>query len=159
MPTPIAYPDTTGFRAGWQSLILKVDNQEFLGYAACEAERARERALVFGTNADPIGKTRGKNTYKASIGVYVAEFKTFMVDHFGPGYGDRTFTFQMTITENGYDTQTVICYGCTIDKTTFSFSEGSDPLKVEGIDLNPVKIVWDGVNDNARPLGRQPSIG
>jgi hypothetical protein len=159
MPTPIRYPDTTGFRAGWQSLILKVDGQEFVGFVACEGERARERALVFGTNADPIGKTRGKNTYKASIGVYVAEFKQFMVDHFGPGYGDRSFTFQMTIAENGYDVQTVICYGCTLDKTTFSFSEGSDPLKVEGIDLNPVKIVWDGVDDNARPLGAQPSIG
>lgn len=159
MPTPIQYPDTTGFRASWQSVICKVNRQEFLGYTAVSLERTRERVLVYGTNADPIGKTRGKNTYKASIGVYLAEFNTFMLQQFGQGWGDKTFTFQITVTENGYDTVTAQCYGCTIDVSKYDFSESADPLKVEGIELNPVKIVWDGLNDNARPLGRQPSIG
>lgn len=159
MPTPIRYPDTTGFRAGWQSLILKVDGQEFLGYVACSGERTRERVLVYGTNADPIGKTRGKNTYKASVGVYLAEFNSFMIQHFGAGWGDQQFTFEVTITENGYDTQTVRCMGCTVDVAKFDWSEGADPLKVEGIELNPVKIIWNGIDDNANPLRGSPALG
>jgi hypothetical protein len=159
MPTPIRYPDTTGYRASFPSIVVKVDAQEFPGFVAVNAERTRERVLVYGANADPIGKTRGKNTYKASLGVYLAEFNAFMIQHFGAGWGDRQFTFEITVTENGYDTQTARCAGCTIDVTKWDFSESADPLKVEGIELNPTKIVWNGVDDNARPLRGAPALG
>lgn len=160
MPTPIRYPDTTGFRAGGQSLILKIDRQEFPGFTTVEGERTRERVLVYGANADPIGKTRGKNTYKASVGMYPAEFNLFMVDHFGPGWGDRQFSAQVLINENGYDTIDVRLLGCTIDVMKFSFdSTSADPLKIEGIDFNPVKILWNNIDDNFRPLTGGVAIG
>lgn len=158
MATPIRYPDTIGFRASFQSTILKIDGQEFPGFVAVEAERARERVLVYGANADPLGKTRGKNSYKASVGVYLAEFNAYMLEHFGDGWGDRPFTAQVSVTENGYDTVTVIMYGCTVDVAKFSASEGADPLKVEGIELSPTKIVWNGLDDNARPLRGAASV-
>lgn len=159
MPTPIRYPDTTGFRAGFQSVILKVDRQEFSGFTAVDGERTRERALVYGANADPIGKTRGKNTYKMSIGMYVAEFNNFMIQHFGAGWGDQPFNVEVVVNENGYDTQQYLGLGCTVDVAKFSFSEGTDPLKFEGIELNPIKILFNGIDDNAQPLTTAPSIG
>lgn len=159
MPTPIRYPDTTGFRASFQSVILKIDGQEFPGFVAVDGERTRERALVYGANADPIGKTRGKNTYKMSVGLYVAEFNNFMIQHFGPGWGDVPFQAEVTINENGYDTQQYLGIGCTVDVAKFSFAEGSDPLKFEGVEFNPTKVIFNGVDDNARPLATPPAIG
>lgn len=159
MPTPIRYPDTIGFRASFQSVILKIDGQEFPGFVAVDGERTRERVLVYGANADPIGKTRGKNTYKMSVGVYVAEFNNYVIQHFGAGWGDQPFEAEVQINENGYDTQQYLGLGCTIDVTKWSFAEGADPLKFEGIEFNPIKILFNGVDDNANPLGQAPAIG
>lgn len=160
MPTTINYPDTTGFRAAGASVILKIDDQEFPGWTAVEGERTRERVLVWGANADPLGKTRGKNTYKASVGMYPAEFNVFMVQHFGPGWGDRQFSAQVIVNENGYDTIDIRMTGCTVDVMKFSFaSDSADPLKIEGIELNPIKITWNGVDDNARPLRGAVAVG
>lgn len=151
MPTAISYPDTTGFRAGFQSTTLKINGVEFTGYKSLEGERTRERGVVYGPNADPLGKTRGKNSYKFSVEVYVAEFKAFMVDQFGAGYGDVQFSCEVDITEQGYDTQTHLIRGCTIDSSNFSFSEGTDALTMK-VDFNPTKILFNKVDDNARPL-------
>lgn len=157
MPIPIAYPDTTGFRAGFQSVVLKIDNQEFVGFKSVEGERTRDRPKVYGANADPIGKVRGKNDYKFKVTVYVAEFKAFVTDHFGAGYGDKVFSCQVDITENGYDTQTHQILGCTIDSSVFSFGEGTDPLTFD-IEFNPTKIIFNKTDDNARPLGGSVAI-
>lgn len=155
MPIPIRYPDLTGNRAGFSSLIFKIAGEEFVGFVAVSAERTRERVLVYGANADPIGKTRGKNTYKASIGLYLAEFDFFMIQRFGAGWGDVPFGAEVIATENGYDTQHVLLQGCTVDVAKFDWSESADPLKIEGVELNPIKVTWNGKNDNRRPLGRR----
>jgi len=159
VPIPLRYPDITGFRAGYSSVILKINQQEFVGFTAVSGERTRERVLVYGANADPIGKTRGKNTYKASIGVYLAEFNAFMIEQFGPGWGDVMFTAEVIVTENGYDTMQFLCQGCTVDVMKYDWSESADPLKIEGIELNPVKIIVNGIDDNARPLGVPVAAG
>lgn len=158
MPTPIAYPDITGYRAGFQSTVVKVDGQEFVGFKEIKLSRKRERGVVKGANADPIGKTRGSNSYEASITVYVAEFKAFMTDHFGAGYGDRSFTFDVFITENGYDTQHHRALGCTIDETEISSSDGTDAIAVP-VNLAPIKVIFNNTDDNARPLRAAPAIG
>ena len=157
MPTPISYPDTVGFRAGFQSVILKIDGQEFTGFKSVEMSRTRSRGIVKGASADPLGKTRGSNEYKMSVEVYVAEFKAFMIDQFGAGYGDKLFSCEVDITENGYDTQTVQALGCTIDESTLSFAEGTDALTY-AIEFNPVKVIFNKTDDNARPLGGSVAI-
>lgn len=160
MPTPIAYPDTTGFRASSNSAILKIFGNEFVGYTEVKGGRKRERAMVPGANADDIGKTRGKNKYTLTIAVYVAEWKAFVLDVLGNGYGDRQGRVEITITEQGYDTQTWDFRGCTIDGGELGVNtSNSDPLKVESIELSPLKMYVNGIDDNARPLGGPPAIG
>ncbi len=151
MATPIQYAIINGARASFTSLILKIDGQEFAGFKAVTMNRKRDRGWARGANPDPLGKTRGANTYEHNVEVYVAEWKAFMLDHFGPGYGDRFFSNELTITENGFDTQTHEARGCTIDTSELSFSEGNDALTVK-IDFSPVKILFNGIDDNETPL-------
>lgn len=158
MPTTISYPDTVGFRAGFNSTIVKLAGQEFVGYKEGKLSRKRSRGIVKGANADPLGKTRGSNEYEASLTVFTAEFKAFVLDTFGPGYGDVQFTLEVTITENGYDTQTHYARGCTIDTTEFAFAEGTDALTMQ-MDFTPTKVLFGGVDDNERPLQGAVSIG
>ena len=160
MPIPIAYPDTTGFRASPVDAIVKVNGNEFVGFAEVKGSRKRERVLVKGANADPIGKTRGMNTYALTMSVYAAEWKAFFTDTFGAGYGDAQFRVEITITAQGYDTQTWDFRGCTTDGSEMTVSTGgADPLKVESIEFNPTKMYFNGVDDNALPLGGPPAIG
>lgn len=162
MPVTIAYPNTTGFRASSNSAILKVNGIEFVGFTEVKGGRKRERTMVQGANADDIGKTRGKNKYTLTIGVYIAEWKAFFLDpaNFGNGYGDQMFRVEVTLTENGYDTQTWDFRGCTNDGGELGVNtSNSDPLKVESIELSPLKMYINGIDDNANPLGGPPAIG
>lgn len=157
MPTPVKYPDTTGFRADFSATVLRIDGQQFVGYKSIEMSRTRERAVVKGANADPLGKTRGSNSYKMTVEVYVAEFKAFLLDHFGAGYGDVMFAAEVDVTEGGYDTQTHRAEGCSVDSTDASWSQGTDPLTAK-VDFGPVKIKFAGVDDNAVPLQGAPAL-
>jgi hypothetical protein len=162
MTTPIAYPDTNGFRASPVSAVVKVNGNEFVGFKEITGSRKRERGMVTGANADPIGKTRGMNKYALSMSVYLAEWKAFLLDpsNFGNGYGDVPYPVEITVTENGYDTQTWRFEGCTTDGNELKVStSGTDALAVESIDFNPLKLYINNLDDNAQPLGGAPAIG
>lgn len=162
MPIPITYPDFSGFRASSNSSIVKVNGNEFVGFVEVKGGRKRDRKIVPGANADPIGKTRGKNNYSLTMSVYIAEWKAFFLDpsNFGAGYGDVSYPVEIVVTENGYDTQTYRFDGCTTDGAELTVNvDNSDPLKIETIEFNPLKMTINGIDDNATPLGGPPSIG
>jgi hypothetical protein len=85
-----------------------------------------------------------------------AEFKAFVTDHFGAGYGDKSFTTQVSYIENGMDPQDIQALGCTIDEQKLSASQGPDALTVD-LDFAPIKIIENGVDDNATPLVGAPA--
>ena len=166
MPTAIAYPDTTGFRASSDSAILKVAGIEITGFVEVKGSRKRERVIVQGPNADPLGKTRGKNTYSLTLSLYAAEMYLLVYalqngyNGSGTSYGDTMFRVEVTITEQGYDTQTWDFRGCTLDGQELTVTASSaDPLKVETIEFTPLKLYINGIDDNAKPLTGVPSVG
>lgn len=150
--SPIAYPIVNGVRASFPSVELKLNGQIFIGFKSINYSRTRNRTMVYGNNVDPIGKTRGKNEYKADCELYIAEFHQFLIDTLGgAGYGDVIFNISVTISEPGFDTIADQIIGCTLDSTDASNAEGADPL-VRKFELNPIKVIYGGVDDNAIPL-------
>lgn len=150
MTTPIQYPLINGVRHSFASIELKLNNLIFIGFKSINYNRTRNRAFVRGNHPDPIGKTRGENEYKADTELYLAEFNMFQAE-LGPGYGDVFFQILVTYSENGFDTIQDVINGCTLDTTDVSQSQGSDPL-VRKFDLNPLKILFNGVDDLLSPL-------
>ena len=64
MPIPIPYPQTTGFREGFQSVVWKINRNNIgFGFKTVEGGVKRDRGIVWGANSEPLGKTRGKSTY------------------------------------------------------------------------------------------------
>jgi hypothetical protein len=129
----------------------------FRGYKAINYGRTRSRTFVYGTHPDPIGKTRGKNEYKADLEVLLAEFYQLQdaLQAIQAGYGDVFFQFIVTYSENGFDTKTDTIIGCTLDLTEASQAEGTDALHRK-ISLSPLKILINGIDDCAIPLAPLP---
>lgn len=151
MPTSIRYPLINGVRHSFASIIFKLDGQEFSGIKSVTYARHRERGVGHGTNPDPLFKTRGKNTYECEVEVYHAEWKAFVLEHFGRGYGDKMFPIEVSYADSGFPTQTDRIYGNTIDDSEGGGTEGTDPL-TRKFKTSPIKIIFDGEDDNATPL-------
>lgn len=150
--TPIPYPLVNGVRHSFASIELKLDGQVFIGFKSISYSRKRDRGIVHGNHPDPIGKTRGKNTYEGSCELYLAEWQFFVTGVLGgAGYGDRFFDVLVTYSENGFDTIQDVIKGCTMDSTEGEGSEGTDAL-TRKVDLKPLKILFNGVDDLAVPL-------
>lgn len=88
------------------------------------------------------------------IGQGAGAFAAPLTDAIGlntTGYGDQLFSIHVTYTENGFTTITDILLGCTVDSTEASQSQSADAL-VRKIDLGPLKILYNGIDDLLTPL-------
>jgi hypothetical protein len=155
MPTPLAFPLVQGVRHGYSSIELKMAGQIFIGFKSINYSRTRSRGLVRGNHPDPIGWTRGENEYKGDCEIYLAEWNLFQELLGGPGYGDVAFTVLVTYGENGFDTITDELIGCHMDGTDVGNGQGTDAL-ARKIELNPLKILFNGKDDVSTPLGPPP---
>lgn len=155
MGTPIQYPLVNGVRHSFASIELKVAGQIFIGFKEVNYSRTRTRAEVRGNHSDPLGKTIGENAYSADITFLLAEFNQLCA-LLGAGYGDVFFTCTVTYSANGFDTIQDVITGGTIDTTEASNAQGPDPT-VRKVDLKPLKILFNGVDDLAVPLTGVPA--
>lgn len=148
MAGPILYPMINGVRHDFSSIEVVFGPHILIGFKSVNYSRTRTRTMVYGTSPDPLGKTRGKNEYKADCEMLLSEFDLVSAL---PGYGDIPFTMVVTYSTNGIDTVADVLINCTIDSTDASNAEGADPT-VRKIELNPTKILFGGKDDMLVPL-------
>jgi len=154
MATPIPFPLVNGTRHSFSSIELKIAGQIFVGFKSINYGITRSRGLVRGNHPDPIGWTRGENEYKADCELYLAEWN-LLQSQLGPGWGDVPFVVLVTYGENEFDTITDELIGCHLDGTDISNGQGTDAL-VRKVELNPLKILLNGLDNNTTPLGPPP---
>ena len=166
MTTPIAYPLLNGVRQSFVSTEITFQqpaigatqggqslNLALRGYTSMKYGRVRSRTKVWGNHPDPIGKTRGKNDYTGEFKYLLAEVVLIRaaLQSLGGGYGDVMFNVHITHSENGFDTHVIDILGCTFDKDEISLAEGTEASAID-LDFNPLKVKYDGVDDNTIPL-------
>jgi hypothetical protein len=166
MTTPISYPLVDGFRKSFVSIeaVFTAKSAQggpamslnFRGFKNIEMSRTRTRVEARGNHPDPLGKTRGTNAYKAAVEILIEEFNQLQAELAGinSAYGDVLFTFTRTYTENGSDTITDTAIGCSFDTTESTDAEGAEP-SMRKIELNPLKILFNGIDDTT-PLAPVP---
>lgn len=161
---PIPYPDSLGARHSFVSLKAIVAGLPILGLKKCSYSRIRTREILHGTHSDPIGKTQGENAYKASLDLYLAEYQQLKAalvqqgEAQGIGYGDVFFVIQAQYSAPGFAIIQDEIQGCTLDETSAEQSQGPSAL-IRGIELNPLKILFDGDDDVAPQLIRVAEAG
>lgn len=149
-PSPIAYPLLNGVRHSFASVEFKFNGLIYVGVASMNYKRTRTRGWVRGNHPDPLGKTLGENEYTADVELYLAEWNVFQAN-LGAGYGDVFFDATATYSSNGFDLISDTILGCTFDTTEVALAKGTDGLSRK-IELNPVKILFNGKEDLAVPL-------
>lgn len=153
---PIQYPLVNGVRHSFASIELKVGTDIYNGFRAIDYNRVRTRAKPRGNHPDPYGKTIGENDYTATIEFYLAEFYR-LINSLGNGYGDIPVEVSVTYAvpaiggSPAFVTHQDIIKGGTIDSSEASQQTGPDAL-TRKIDLNPTKILYDGLEDLLVPL-------
>lgn len=163
MTTPLSYPLVNGNRHAWASVEIKLAGLIFY-CTAINYARKRNREMVRLNHPDPVGKTIGENDYTGDCEMLVAEYNAFQAaliaqasaQGLNGGYGDIRFPAIVTYTENGFDTIVDTLIGCTMDSTDAAGAQGPNAIKRK-FDLSPLKILFNGQDDLATPLGAPPA--
>lgn len=162
MALPLIYPQINGVKYDFSSIELNLNGQSFVGFKSINYSRTRTRTKVYGSNSDPLAKTKGTNDYSGDCEVYLAEWNYFQQNILIPyalqqtgtgGYGDVFFTVTVSYRTNTSDLISDTLAGCTLDSTEASQSQGTDAL-IRKMMLNPLKIYFGGVefDDLSVPL-------
>ena len=148
----IQYPLVQGVRMDPSSveLFFGAPISLIIMFVSISWKRTRSRTKVQLNHPDPVGKTRGKNEYDCSLELAIEEYNVIQ-RVLGPGYGDIPFQITLNITELGFDNQVVQVQNCTLDEDDGDAS-GTNGL-TRKIALNPTKILVNGLDDCAVPLG------
>jgi hypothetical protein len=147
----ISYPMVQGVRVDPSSVEMRLGSPVNLIvlFVSVSWKRSRSRTKLVLNHPDPVGKTRGKNEYEASLELAIAEYNA-IVNVLGAGYGDKSFQITLNIKETGFDPVVVQIQNCTLDEDDGDAS-GSNAL-TRKIALNPTKILVNGLDDLAVPL-------
>lgn len=146
----IQYPLINGTRHEWSSVELKIKNQVFVGVKAFDYSDKLEPTKVYGTHAQPIGRTRGVYSAEGSIELWLAEYNELM-KLLGPGFKEVSFDTVASYSESAFDTITDEILGCRIKGLAASQAQGADALSRK-LDLDIMLIRWNGLESIAKPL-------
>lgn len=164
MPTPVLYPLINGTRHSFASVEAKVAGQIF-PLVEINYNRERKREYLRGNHPDPFGKTLGENEYTADGTWPLAEWNLIQAllqkkavqggAQARAGYGNVFFPIYVTYSENGFDTICDVLIGCTLDSAEAAAKQGPSPMLRKSM-LNPVKILYNGIDDVTVPLVAPP---
>jgi hypothetical protein len=149
----VPFPIINGVMHSYASIeaILGPAGRVSVAMSSINYSRKRDRDMPRGAHPDPIGKTRGDNKYDGDCELYLVQWQLLQVSMGLEGYGDIPFPIFVTYSDIGMPTIVDTLLGCTIDSTEVSQSQSNKALSRK-IDLSPVKIYFNGVDDNIIPL-------
>jgi hypothetical protein len=155
---PVQYPLINGVSYSWASIEFKfAGGPPITAVLSCDYKINRERKKTFGTNVNPLRKTRGKIDYSSKwkmalpeaynlIGALGAQDPTGL-----NAYGDVFWVATVTYSENGFSTNVITIEGNTMDTWENSHAEGVEEPVVE-FETNPLLILLNGQPMSSIPL-------
>jgi hypothetical protein len=146
---PLQYPLVNGFSYSWASVEFKFNNAPIITVQSIDYKITNDRKQPYGTNPNPLSKTRGKITNSCKVKILLLELDGFLGalaqnDPTGNNaYGDVFFEVDVTYSENGVGVIADTILGCTVNSVEQSSAEGPDALMVE-MELQPLQILRNG---------------
>lgn len=153
----LSYPLINGIRHEWSSVEIKLDGDVYVGVKEIKYSASLKGSKMRGTHPAPIGRTRGEYDCEASIVLWFAEAVQFR-KKLGAGYLEKAFDIVVSYVEDGFDTVVDEIIGCRITKDEGGGSQSPDGLTISW-DLDPMKIIFDGVEGLKTPLEKLAAAG
>jgi hypothetical protein len=155
---PLQYPLINGVSYSWASIEFKfAGGPGITAVLSTDYKITRERKKTYGTNVNPLRKTRGKIDYSAKWKMALPEAYNLIgalgaQDPTGQNaYGDVFWVATITYSENGFSTINVVIEGNTLDTWENSHAEGVEEPVVE-FESNPLRILVNGQPMSSIPL-------
>lgn len=154
---PLQYPLINGFSYSWASLEFKFLGSPIITVQSIDYAAKTERKQPYGTNPNPLSKTRGKLGNTAKVKMLAAEAYALIgalgaLDPTGNNaYGDVFFNVTVSFSEAGQAVIVDTIVGCTVDTFEQSSAEGTDAIMIE-MELNPLQILRNGQQASSAPL-------
>ena len=156
--TPLTYPFTRP-AVSFGHIQMLLAGFPIMAFTGITYGRVRSREMLYGPNADPLGKSLGTNAYKCSLELYFSQFNQAISQLVLAGaidptvtYGDFQFDINVTYNAPGFGVVTDIIAGCTWDSSEADNPQSNAALKRK-VELSPLKIYFNGQEDNSMPLG------
>jgi hypothetical protein len=152
---PLQYPNVNGFAYSWASVEFRFSGAPIVTVQSIDYKAVHRRKQPFGTNVNPLAKTRGQIDNTCKVKILLAELDQFLgalgaLDITGNNaYGDVFFVTTVKYAEFGAPIIIDTLNGCTVDSVEQSSSEGVDAIMAE-MELNPLQILRNG-----RPMSSQ----
>jgi hypothetical protein len=140
MPLP-SYPEYNGNRFSWASIQIRFNGKRYIGVKSLKCSQELEPEMVYGTSAQPIGRTQGDLKPDASLEMYTAEADA-LIDDLGDGYMEKEFDIHVAFQE-GAKISTRVLKKCRLKKVDESHSRGTDALTTT-FDLSVMWIERNG---------------
>ncbi len=151
MATAVPYPLVNGNYHAFASIEVKTaDGNIYTGVKAVNYKNSLKPTKVRGTNAEPIGRTRGDYDAEGDVEFYEQQGHQFL-QALGNGYGEKPFDMTVTFSETGLDTIQHQLIGCRIEEVDSSNSQSTDASTIK-FTLNVMKIKMDGLEMLINPL-------
>ena len=169
MASPLAYPLINGKRQDGNSIVLNLAGQQFKGFDSIDYSYTKERPMMYGAHPDPLAKGVGKNTYKASCELYLAEWNYWLNNVLipaalaqgwavtGSGVAQLPLVIVVNYLSPGMDLVTDTLVGCTLDGLEGNNKVGTEFIKRK-VELAPLKIYYGGIELESVALGPDPGM-
>ena len=154
---PMVYPLINGYRPSWASIEFKFNGTIVVAINKAKYGAKRTRTQPYGTNVNPLAKTRGKIAYNGNVTWLLTEYYNFIgilgaADPTGQNsYGDAFFGVDITYQDTGGGIIHDQLLGCTIDEDDSAHTEGAETLMVT-TDLAPLLVLRNGQPMSSQPL-------
>jgi hypothetical protein len=156
---PLLVPVTSGFVPSFANVRLNAAGMDFSGgFAELKYDVKVVGEQVESNNMDPVGETIGTAKYTASGKFYrlwLINFIAQITNQLGPGWAAQPFNVYVGIVADlsiGQVTQTDTLLSCKLRSLALAGQKGNSALTGD-IDLSPLKILINGVDNNPCPLG------
>lgn len=155
---PIVYPFINGFRPSWASLEFRFGGALNYSVQSINYKIERTRKKTYGTNTEPLGKTRGFVDYTCKVKMLLAEFNQLIAqlgnqDQTGNNaFGDVFFNIDVSYSEANSNLIADKIIGCTIDSVEQDSAVGAEDIVVE-FETAPLKITRNGQQMSSQTLG------
>jgi hypothetical protein len=146
----VQYPLINGVFHEWSSVEFKIKGKVYRRVKSINYQEELKPTKVYGTSADPIGRTRGMREAEGDVEVYLDEFRQIVAD-VGAGFGELVFDVTVSYSETAVSTVTDHLIGCRFEQVGASQSQSADAL-TRKLKLSTLSIKWNGVDLLKKPL-------
>lgn len=154
----INYPEVNGSRPDWSRIKIKLGapiNKEIIGFTSIDYKDPLKPTKLYGTNSEPIGRTRGQVEPDGSLEGYLDEIDE-LITTLGNGYKEIPFDVEVSYTKVDSAIKVDQLIGCRIIDIESSHSQGPDGLKNK-LPLDIMKIIRSGLESTLNPLKGPPT--